>query len=32
MKHLITLLCIPIALLGGDFDRDIRPLLQKHCI
>lgn len=32
MKHCIILLCLCSPLLAADFDRDIRPLLQKHCI
>jgi hypothetical protein len=32
MKLLLSVLCIPSVLLSADFDREIRPLLQKHCI
>ncbi len=32
MKHLISILLAPYALLAADFDREIRPLLQKHCV
>jgi hypothetical protein len=32
MKLLLSILCVPSALLAVDFDREIRPLLQKHCI
>jgi hypothetical protein len=32
MKHLIPLVFVPASILAADFDREIRPLLQKHCI
>ena len=32
MKLALSLLCVPSVLFAVDFDREIRPLLQKHCI
>jgi hypothetical protein len=32
MKFLLSVLFVPSIMLAADFDRDIRPLLQKHCI
>ena len=32
MKRLLSVFFVPSVLLSADFDREIRPLLQKHCI
>lgn len=32
MKHLISLFLVPASILAADFDREVRPLLQKHCV
>ena len=32
MKLLVSILCVPSALLAVDFDREIRPLLHERCI
>lgn len=32
MKHFLHFLLLPASLLAADFDREIRPLLQKHCV
>ncbi|MBE7495126.1 MAG: DUF1553 domain-containing protein [Verrucomicrobiaceae bacterium] len=32
MKLLVSILCVPSALLAVEFDREIRPLLQERCI
>lgn len=32
MKHLISLLFVPASVIAADFDREVRPLLQKHCV
>lgn len=32
MKHALLVLALPTTLFAVDFDREIRPLLQEHCI
>ena len=32
MKLLVSILCVPSAILAVDFDLEIRPLLQERCI
>jgi hypothetical protein len=32
MKHFILPFFVPACILAADFDHEIRPLLQKHCI